>query len=939
MSVLFFVALWPRLTAVNRYVTPDELIWVFRSVQFREALLNSQWENSLTAGHPGVITTWLGSLGIQLQLWLRPADTAVYEWITHLAWFAPDNDAMFRQLAVFLNSGRLLTAVVNSLGVVLIFQLSRALFGLLPALLAGLLLALDPFVAGLSGLLHVDGLMSTFAMIALLALGLALRHRDHVSYRFVAGFPVLSGFFAGLAVLTKSPALLLLPLTAVFLFLSLFQNRERPLAGRLTRAFGQGVAWLGSSLLTCWLLFPALWAGPVAVWAKMSSTSNRHIEEALRPTFFLGQTSFAPGPLFYPVTLSFRLSPVVLAGGLLALCLGLRAFVKRQDQTPWSRLPTWIFPAWAVLFLLAISLAAKKFDRYALPVILPLILWAALGWTTLPFTRARLAKRLVPLLLVIQALFLLWFLPYPLTAVNLLLGGPGVAQNVMDVGWGEAISQAGHWLAARPGVADQTAVSSMAPALAPFFPGKTVPAESGSRQADYIITPADGPGLELAGEGAVLLHTIRLNGRDQARIYQQVDPEPALDAQPLSSRLTFGQAVQLLGAAAAGPEALTVAVRWQLVLPTASRYTVKLALQDEQGIVWAGSEQPLLNDVYFYPEHWPDGETPLVRYRLPLPAGLPPGRYTVALSLFAADGSQLPLLDGDGRLRGLSYQLDGLPLQPAPVTNAANLSLSQPQAATWFDGGLRLLGQEPLPETVLTGDRAIVILVWQAQRPLPADLRLQFTAGGEALAQLPLSRFASEAWQPGQIIREAYPLPVPPDWGDGEYALAVRPLAAAEPAADLGLLSVRALARDAPMPEEHGLEAPVRFGDGLALQGMDLPQAAFAPGHTLALTLYWLVEERPSDLYTGFVHLIGPDGQTVAQSDQWPGGLPTTLRLPGESIWDQVVIELPPDLPAGEYRLGVGLYNAANGLRLPVLQPSPAPDDRLILPETVTITP
>jgi hypothetical protein len=64
--LLFGVALLPRLAALGHYITPDELNWVHRSVVFHQALEQGQWSETLTTGHPGVMTTWLGALGIQV---------------------------------------------------------------------------------------------------------------------------------------------------------------------------------------------------------------------------------------------------------------------------------------------------------------------------------------------------------------------------------------------------------------------------------------------------------------------------------------------------------------------------------------------------------------------------------------------------------------------------------------------------------------------------------------------------------------------------------------------------------------------------------------------------------------------------------------------------------------------------------------------------------
>ncbi|MCB9008415.1 MAG: hypothetical protein H6656_13770 [Ardenticatenaceae bacterium] len=119
--LLFLLALLPRLLALGKYITPDELNWVHRSVLLHQALGQRQWAETLTTGHPGVLTTWLGALGIQMQLWLRPSDQAAYEWITHLAWLAPENTAAFPQLATFLSAGRIAVALANSLGFIFIF--------------------------------------------------------------------------------------------------------------------------------------------------------------------------------------------------------------------------------------------------------------------------------------------------------------------------------------------------------------------------------------------------------------------------------------------------------------------------------------------------------------------------------------------------------------------------------------------------------------------------------------------------------------------------------------------------------------------------------------------------------------------------------------------------------------------------------------------------
>ncbi|MDQ7030688.1 MAG: hypothetical protein Q9O62_13360 [Ardenticatenia bacterium] len=80
------------------------------------------------------------------------------------------------------------------------------------------------------------------------------------------------------------------------------------------------------------------------------------------------------------------------------------------------------------------------------------------------------------------------------------------------------------------------------------------------------------------------------------------------------------------------------------------------------------------------------------------------------------------------------------------------------------------------------------------------------------------------------------------------------------------------------------------------------------------------------DDYNVFTHLVGPDGRQVAQDDGPPvdGAMPTWLFGPGEYP-DEHTIRVPEDLPAGRYRLRVGLYNLETLARLPVLDESGRP--------------
>ncbi|NCF66592.1 MAG: hypothetical protein GWP61_11495 [Chloroflexi bacterium] len=949
---LFALALLLRLVALERYITPDELIWVYRSVQFREALRAGAWADTLVAGHPGVITTWLGTLGISLQLLLKPTDQEVYQWITQVAWLTPDNMAAFQQLSVFLSVGRLAVALVNSLGVVLAYWLAKHLLGSGIGLLVALLLAVDPFLAGLSGLLHVDGLVTTFAVLSLLSLALATGAGEASGRRpSQLSYAILSGAMAALAVLTKSPALLLVPFSALIFLLGLFRDRSTPFFGRVWKILPLGLAWLGSFLLFAFLLFPALWSSTSLVLQTAGSNANRHVAEALRPTFFLGKVAYDHGLLFYPIALAWRLGPVVSVGLVLLLVLLIRRSRRRQ-------LPLFVvllLGIWIVLFVVAISLAAKKFDRYALPVIPAFTLLAAIAWAVWLRPPKRRKQLLLVGLLAVQILAILWVWPYPLASYNPLLGGQFSAQYVLPLGWGESISTAGRWLAGESQAEQKTAVSGIAPSLAPFFPGETLLAEEAVYETvDFLVYTAnsrqvDAQAVDQATKDLELQHTIRYGGLDQSWIYRNPTPRHEdVVPQDLAQPINFGDKMQLLGQdLRTGEGNVNFTARWERQQPE-GRFLVKLRLVDQNGQVWDHLETALLNEVYFRPQHWQEEETPIVTYILGLPLAIPPGNYELELSLVdEVSNAQIPVLAQNGSFHGVAYNTGDvvLPMQEQAI-DPARLDMIAANNAAWLDGSLLLLGYPQLPERVTNGASLTLDLFWQAAGSLPDNLMVSVQLGQEEPELFPLSSYDSGLWPPGMIVQEKYSLPVPEHMEAGQVSLMVRPLFAdgqppVEPAVTLGHVQIAAINRLFTLPDD--IEAPLfaHFEPGITLHGANPGEIGISPGESLDLTLYWQAEARTEEPVTAFVHLLDDQGNIVAQADRWPGGLPSNIWAGGQVIVDEYEVELPPMVAPGTYQIAVGLYTAADGLRLPAsdLRGQPYAGDSVILPLIVTVRP
>jgi hypothetical protein len=963
-ALLFFLALVPRLAAIGRYVTPDELGWVYRSILFREALLHGNWSETLTAGHPGVITTWLGGLSITLQLLLHPGSASAYDFGTKLAWLAPDNAAAFEQLAVFLSGGRIAVAIVTALGLVAMLPLISQIYSRQAAVLACLLMALDPFLIGLSGLFHVDALMTTFATLSLLGLALLVKRGPRRGLWLSIG----SGGMAGLAVLTKSPALLLLPIAGLAHLLMLLwpqDRRERTVyhaRNRLGPVTWSGFVYLGAFAVTLLCLLPALWSSPASVLNLTGANAGRHLEEALRPTYFLGEVALEHGWAFYPLNLALRLSPVVSAGLLLAFALLIFNLARnRRWPARWS----WLLVVWVAILTIGVSLAAKKFDRYALPIVPTLILFAALGWQRLRLLlyRGRVQSQRTfnagaILIVFLQALYLISYMPYPLSAYSWLLGGPAVAEQLVSIGWGEGVSAAGAWLDQLSDNREGKAAADSLPSLAPYYPGRSMRLDPElTSPARYLVLSAgsrqiDPAGIEAVSAASELIHTVEFGGLEQAWVFAQ-EEVPQVAVTPLANPYHFGDQVELqaLSSEVTGNR-LHVRVRWALEAVSSGLYDVRLTLLDSAGESWASLETPLLNEVYFYPPDWSEGEAPEVSYALELPPGIPPANYHVALALFEADsGIQLPLLARDGSPAGMQYAGDEFAVLPGSneVDPASAVPTVFTNAEMW-PGSLMLLGHEPLPAGVANGDDLALDVTWQATTTMEDELLARFSLGDTELAAQPLSRYPTSSWQAGETIREKYRLPVPADMPAGRYPLRIAVcqdgMDAACEETSLGEVEVYALDRLFSVPENIQFPVQLRLtgrgGEEIILHGAALERSELAPGEPLQLTLYWQSLEEPVELYTAFVHMVNSDGPldaNIAQGDQWPGGLPSTTWAPGQVIVDRYAIELPADMPAGGYLIAVGLYTAADGARLEMRDAAgeAVPENRFFLPLVVEV--
>jgi hypothetical protein len=138
--------------------------------------------------------------------------------------------------------------------------------------------------------------------------------------------------------------------------------------------------------------------------------------------------------------------------------------------------------------------------------------------------------------------------------------------------------------------------------------------------------------------------------------------------------------------------------------------------------------------------------------------------------------------------------------------------------------------------------------------------------------------------------------------------------------------------------EVHYLQ-DLRLGDGVELLAYEVDGLLVESGGAVDLTLYWAARSEIEEDYTVFTHLIDSEDRLWAQQDNQPleGKHPTSGWQEGEVVADRYHLLLPDDIPVGQYRLEVGMYQWQTGERLSVFQGNQEIGNRVLLASEVTV--
>jgi hypothetical protein len=459
--VVLFIALatlLPRAVGLDRFATPDEHLWLYRSANFYYALGQRDFASTYQKEHPGVTTMWAGMAGFLTRFpGYRGSGLGQID--------SPQLDYYLRKIAQvppleILVASRYFIVLGNTLVLLLGFLYARSLIGTPAAVVGLLLIAFDPFHIALTRLLHLDGSLSSLLLLSLLAFISYLHRRNIIDL-------IISGLVAGLSWLTKSPAFFIIPTVGLITLLDFGKSFSVPNKITLTRRIWDYlwplIVWGSVAVLIFFLLWPAMWVAPLQTLESIIGQAQQYaVKGHHSPIFFNGRITES-GDLgieyfyFYPLTYLWRSTPVVLIG-LLAAILGY--FKKREPlNRPETRLAVLGIVIFVLIFTMVMTFGTKKFDRYLLPVFPPLDILAAIGWVSLahwlvekaPHSSLRYSPHLILVSLIGLQMFLsLRTFPYYLSYYNPLMGGGSKAPEVMQIGWGEGIDQAARYLNNKP---------------------------------------------------------------------------------------------------------------------------------------------------------------------------------------------------------------------------------------------------------------------------------------------------------------------------------------------------------------------------------------------------------------------------------------------------------------------------------------------------------
>jgi hypothetical protein len=125
-------------------------------------------------------------------------------------------------------------------------------------------------------------------------------------------------------------------------------------------------------------------------------------------------------------------------------------------------------------------------------------------------------------------------------------------------------------------------------------------------------------------------------------------------------------------------------------------------------------------------------------------------------------------------------------------------------------------------------------------------------------------------------------------------------------------------ARETVIPASIQLEQPLR--------------SEYSRGGVVTVGLNWLPLNKIDAYYSFSARVVDEQGNKIVQTDRQPI-VPTLLWVPDVPVPDSLALPLPPDLPAGAYRVQLLMYDVDGGNSILLLDRSLVPQESFTLGE------
>ncbi|CAG0936708.1 hypothetical protein TFLX_05593 [Thermoflexales bacterium] len=328
-------------------------------------------------------------------------------------------------------------------------------------------------------------------------------------------------------------------------------------------------------------------------------------------------------------------------------------------------------------------------------------------------------------------------------------------------------------------------------------------------------------------------------------------------------------------------EAVPLTLDWTILIKFNQTYTSFAHVLDSQGNVVAQADLPLqvaaLIDSIPASTGW---NTP--QGHITLPADLSPGQYKIAIGIYSNQTGQRLTTD-----------------QGETTTVMSTIEVVTPLAR--FGNTVALTDVELPVAKPAAGELLELSLHWLVSITNPLTLN---TFVHVIDSQGNLATQADQALAPAETSVQTITLQLPTAMGTGDYQIVV------------GVYDTTTLSRlttdKGDTTATIGMVAigvpPTRFGDVVTLADASLLMIGPAPSAAVELSLHWTISATNPTTLTTFVHVVDPQGNLIAQSDQ-----PLTDR---ETSIQTITLQLPATLSSGTYQVVVGVYDTTTFLRL-----------------------